>query len=102
MILLFMNLEYKLRNQFHSNYSTLCDMEKMSISSFLPLDLYLDSLTRSIDPDDLGILFLILQEKRILIFLLQVRQSSFSKITFFMCKNKRKFIVFEKLDCHLQ
>jgi hypothetical protein len=28
-------------------------------------------------------------------------QSSFSKITFFMCKNKRNFIDFEKLDCHL-
>jgi hypothetical protein len=28
-------------------------------------------------------------------------QSSFSKINFFMCKNKGKFIVFEKLDCQL-
>jgi hypothetical protein len=26
--------------------------------------------------------------------------SSFSKINFFMCKNKGKFIVFEKLDCN--
>jgi hypothetical protein len=29
-------------------------------------------------------------------------QSSFSRINFFICKNKGKFIVFEKLDCNLQ
>jgi hypothetical protein len=29
-------------------------------------------------------------------------QSSFSKLNFFMCKKKGKFIIFEKLDCNLQ
>jgi hypothetical protein len=45
--------------------------------------------------------FYVKTRENIILYLYCKWQSSFSKINFFMCQNKGKFIVFEKLDCHL-